>query len=96
LNRSQAVIQKVDRRGSTKILVAAAVVSCALVALRVAADETVAPLSVPVKVLPSSQGNDSQDGMQNQVVMQRPRRLAASYRSTNSAITTGLFQQKPS
>ena len=73
MNRSQAVIQKVDRRGSTKILVAAAVVSCALVALRVAADETVAPLSVPVKVLPSSQGNDSQDGMQNQVVMQRPR-----------------------
>lgn len=72
MNRSQTVIQKVDRRGSTEILLAAAVVSCALVALRVVADEAVAPLSVPVKILSSSQDDDSQPEMQNQA-MQRPR-----------------------
>lgn len=47
--------------------------SCAFATLCVTADDEQKPLSVPVKILPSSQGNDAQDEMQNQAVMQRPR-----------------------
>lgn len=73
LNRFQTEMQNADRRGCTKILVAVAVVSCAFVAVRVAADDAVAPLSVPIRILPSSQNDDSQPEMQNQTPMPRPR-----------------------
>ena len=74
MNLTQTTVRNVGRCRRVKALfTGASAALCALATFCVTADDAVAPLSVPVKILPSSQSNDPQDEMQNQAVMQRPR-----------------------
>lgn len=73
LNLTQTKVRSGAHSSVKTLFTAAIAASCAFATFCVTADDERKPLSVPVKILPSSQSNDTQDEMQNQAVMQRPR-----------------------